>query len=1060
MDYPWLDPQLVAEALEKRADPEITKRGRAWVAQGRVRDLVEEETDDGLVVHGKVLDGGEVLHPALTLSAARVDGECACGARPWPCVHLLAVARSWSRSGPGQVMQAMAGGGRGHWRRLLSALSPGGRRVIASGPDGSLVHWLDVRPATPMVWTLAVSWRLHRTTGRGMGRGKRFSPEDLLAGGGPEVPEAERRIVRTVLACAAVGGEAGDNAVVVAADAVDVALRALAGAEQVRWEGVRTPVMFDLQPVRVSLSGQEQRGGLALELHWEAADGSRWQPEELRVLGSRFPWVENGGVLYPVATAGDGAALAILARRGVEVPAADLPALLGSVVPALENSGVAVTVSGLEGREFVVSPVPRPRLYLSEEAGNLVATLAFTYGDYEIPAEVPESVVGVGAGKETFVRRDMEEEFHAVTHLREFGFRMTDAGRFELEGEDAYDFLLHRLDELSAQWEVFGRGELRRYRVSSTPVSLRVRLAAGMDWLDLSLEAEAEDDDELPVAEVLRALRRGSRYVRLGSGAHALLPEEWGRRLSPILDTLGVGSRSVRVPHYLAPLVEEVAERVPLRAAAGEEAWQRLQSVLRGTAEVPSWPPPEGLQATLRPYQLTGYRWLRFMGEVGFGCILADDMGLGKTVQALALLLSEKAEGRGQPSLVVAPTSVVPNWEAEARRFAPSLRVVRHHGVERREKLDTLHEADLVITSYAVLRRDIEALSEVKWNYAVLDEAQAIKNAATQTARAARRLVARRRLTLTGTPLENHLGELWSQFQFLMPGLLGSEARFAREFARPIVEGDTAVLATLRRRIRPFTLRRLKSEVARDLPEKVESVLLCEMGEEQQRLYRTLLAASRERVLQEVERKGLPRARFSVLEALLRLRQACCLPEILPGGVGDGVPSAKFDLFCEFVSEVVAEGHRILVFSQFVKVLTVLRRWFEAQEISHLYLDGRTRNREERVRRFQEDETVAAFLVSLKAGGAGLNLTGADYVILFDPWWNPAVETQATDRAHRIGQHRKVFAYKMITRDSVEEKILQLQDRKRDLTEKLIESEGTWGDSLTEEDLKELFSMP
>jgi len=583
--------------------------------------------------------------------------------------------------------------------------------------------------------------------------------------------------------------------------------------------------------------------------------------------------------------------------------------------------------------------------------------------------------------------------------------------------------------------------------------SLRARLRAGVDWLDLDLEAEA-GGETVSRRELIRAVRRGGRYVRLGDGSHAALPEQWIQRLGAALEGLGSGSyRSL--PLHLAPVVEEVLAGADAVEIEGRDAWEGLVATLDRSEEGAPEVAPSGLRGELRPYQVQGYQWLRRMGALGLGCVLADDMGLGKTVQTLALLVAEQEKGAGA-SLVVAPTSVVPNWEAEAARFTPDLRVMRYHGADRRERAGALAEHDLVVTSYAVLRRDVEALGAVPWNYVILDEAQAIKNAATQTARAARKLRSRCRLALTGTPLENHLGELWSHFQFLVPGLLGTERQFSRRFARPAVQGDEEAREVLARRIRPFILRRLKAEVARDLPEKVESVLLCELPPEQERLYRSLLEASRSRVLDEIRDKGLAKARFSVLEALLRLRQVCCHPAILPGGVGDGIPSAKFELLKEFIAEVVEEGHRVLVFSQFVKVLTVLRGWFEEAGIPHLYMDGRTRDREERVRRFQEDDSIAAFLVSLKAGGTGLNLTGADYVVLFDPWWNPAVETQATDRAHRIGQTRQVFAYKLIAKGTVEEKVLALQQKKRQLTDDLVRSEATWVGGLTEEEVTAL----
>jgi non-specific serine/threonine protein kinase len=838
--------------------------------------------------------------------------------------------------------------------------------------------------------------------------------------------------------------------------AADRVLRALGRVTHALWQEDRSPVGIGYRPVGVVLAGEPHGGGLELRVRWTETGGDPWEPSRARVVDARPPWVEAEGEIRPVAAVEDASALAWLAERGAAVGETDLPAFFGGAVPDLEARGIAVEAAHLDPAAFLLEEVPTPRLYLSEEGGALVATLRFGYGDFEIPADNPEPALRVGVGAHRpLLRRDMDAEFRCALRLRELGFAATDPGRFELEGDAALDFVRRDLQPLSREWEVFGREDLRRHRVTRVAPSLRARLRAGVDWLDLDLEADAGGQTVRNV-ELVRALRRGGRYVRLGDGSHAELPERWLRQFAAVVEGLGSGSGK-RLPLHLAPLLEEILDGADAVEIEGRDLWEGLVGVLSGRDQGPAEPPPPGLRTELRPYQLQGYRWLRRMGRLGLGCVLADDMGLGKTVQALAMLLAEKAGGRGA-SLVVAPTSVVPNWEAEAARFAPELKVVRYHGVDRKERAGELADHDLAITSYAVLRRDVEGLASVPWNYVILDEAQAIKNAATQTARSARKLRSRGRLALTGTPLENHLGELWSHFQFLVPGLLGTESQFSRRFARPVAQGDEEARETLARRIRPFLLRRLKAEVAQDLPEKVESVLLCELGPEQDRLYRDLLDASRTRVLQEIREKGAAKSRFSVLEALLRLRQACCHPEILPGGAGAGVPSAKFELLKEFVAEVVEEGHRVLVFSQFVKVLTVLRQWFEDAGIPHLYMDGRTRDREERVRRFQEDPSIAAFLVSLKAGGTGLNLTGADYVVLFDPWWNPAVETQATDRAHRIGQTRRVFAYKLIAKGTVEEKVLALQERKRRLTDDLVRSEGTWLQDLTEEDVAALFA--
>jgi SNF2 family DNA or RNA helicase len=451
---------------------------------------------------------------------------------------------------------------------------------------------------------------------------------------------------------------------------------------------------------------------------------------------------------------------------------------------------------------------------------------------------------------------------------------------------------------------------------------------------------------------------------------------------------------------------------------------------------------------------------MAFLHAHRFHGILADDMGLGKTIQALSYLMNLKNRHGPQPNLVIAPTSVVFNWANEAKKFTPDLKVLVLTGPERKDLYEQIGSHDLVITSYAIFRRDVETLTKQNWRAVILDEAQNIKNYRSKTALLVKEIQAQQRWALTGTPLENRLSELWSIFDFLMPGFLGSYPHFKRKYQMPIeAQQSREQLDRLKRRIYPFVLRRLKSEVARELPPKTEVINYCEMNGDQVKLYHEVLAACRRQVFEEVEKRGIERSQVSILTALLRLRQVCCHPELLgPSFKKREVSSGKMDAFKDLVTEVLDEGHRVLVFSQFVEMLSLLRSWLEEAGIAYEYLDGRTRRREERVRSFNENPAIPVFLVSLRAGGTGLNLTGADYVIHYDPWWNPAVQDQATDRVHRIGQTKHVFSYKLITKDTVEEKILQLQENKRSLAKELLSSDSALGKKLTQEDLEYLFS--
>jgi SNF2 family DNA or RNA helicase len=506
-------------------------------------------------------------------------------------------------------------------------------------------------------------------------------------------------------------------------------------------------------------------------------------------------------------------------------------------------------------------------------------------------------------------------------------------------------------------------------------------------------------------------------------------------------------------------------------------AWRDRAAKQSGEARL-ACPPLGHLENVLRPYQKQGVAWLHFLRANSFGGILADEMGLGKTLQTLAFLqtcgrrlqeapsLKSEMDQRlvtsaaTKPHLIVCPTSLVFNWVAEAKKFTPELNVIALHGPERHARFKDIAASDLVITSYALIRRDAEKYRELEFDTVVLDEAQHIKNRQTQNAQAVKAVKADHRLVLTGTPLENSVLDLWSIFDFLMPGYLGSAKDFRERYELPIAKAkDQQAQARLARRLRPFLLRRLKQEVAADLPARLEQIAYCELTPDQRGVYQQILESTRKEVLEAVGAQGLARSRMVVLTALLRLRQVCCdlrllnLENIKPANA-----SGKLELFGELLEEVLDGGHRLLVFSQFTGMLTLLKERLKQAEIEFCYLDGSTTNRAAVVERFQNDSNVPVFLISLKAGGVGLNLTGADTVIHFDPWWNPAVEDQATDRAHRIGQTKVVTSYKLIARDTVEEKILTLQNRKREVIQATIGGEEAFAGALNWEEIQELLA--
>ena len=749
----------------------------------------------------------------------------------------------------------------------------------------------------------------------------------------------------------------------------------------------------------------------------------------------------------------DGAFPLLSRLRGgpLTAAAADLPLFVEALcaLPALPPLELP------EGEDALVQgTAPMPCVMLRSPArsdytnGRLVAEATFDYGGMRVEAARPgPAVYDAAAGR--VLLRDLAAERAAAARLRALGMRE------ERDWRGGGTRLLlppAKLDALVATltaegWRVEAEGVL--YRPAG---ALSTRVRSGVDWFDLE---GAADFGGVAVSfpRLLDAVRRGARTVTLDDGTHGLLPAEWLARLGPLaalgtsLGTVGDGDAAVaaRFTRAQAPLLDALVAELP--AVDVDATFARARDELRRFAGVVPADPPAGFTGTLRGYQREGLGWLAWLRTLGVGGCLADDMGLGKTVQVLAHLEGRREAGAG-PALAVVPRSLLYNWQAEAARFAPGMRVLDYTGTKRpraelRAALDA-SSVDLVLTTYGTLRRDAPTLAAVEFDTVVLDEAQAIKNAGTAASKAARLLRARHRLAVTGTPVENRLDELWALFDFLSPGLLGAargRAAAALGAADAATDEGAAARALLARALRPYILRRTKAEVAPDLPPRQEQTIWVTLGEAERVLYDELRDHYRAELLARVARDGMARSRIHVLEALLRLRQAACHPGLVDPARKDA-PAAKLEVLLERVREVVAEGHKVLVFSQFTKLLALVRTRLDAAGVTYAYLDGRTRDRGTVVTRFQEDPACPVFLVSLKAGGLGLNLTAAEYVFLLDPWWNPAAEAQAVDRAHRIGQTRPVFAARLVARDTVEERVLALQDTKRALVDAVFGEGG------------------
>ncbi len=722
--------------------------------------------------------------------------------------------------------------------------------------------------------------------------------------------------------------------------------------------------------------------------------------------------------------------------RGVPYSQSDVTRLVAHDIPRLRERIDVVIASDRLPRDEQIRP--QVEITLQETVAGLQVATALVYGTpavarvekgtFKILGDV---VPGRDYAAERIVAREFEQRMNMVV-----GFPHV------LPPEQAAAFLRDKLP----LWKgiVRGRVDPERFAISHDPIRAAITVAQRPDgrWqLDVSFEGGSGEAD---VEAVLRAWQMGRSLVPLFEGGYAPLPMDWLSTHGPILrELMDARDATGGIDRNATTSLVELLESEPNVEVPPD--LRKLQDFLVASGGLPDIPLPDGFTGELRGYQDVGYRWLRFLRDVELGGILADDMGLGKTIQALAAI----SDAGGQ-SIVVAPTSVLRNWEREAGRFTPNLSVNVYHGPQRQ-----LDDSDLILTSYALLRKDLPSLQQRRFAYAVLDEAQSIKNPQSQTAKAACRLNADNRLCLTGTPVENSLDELWSLFRYLMPGFLGSRESFRDRYSRPIENGDSSARTALRKKVRPYVLRRLKKQVAAELPSLTDMVERCEMGTEQRKTYDAVRMAARADVQKAIAERGQGGATMHILEALLRMRQACCDPTLLPGEHPAG--SAKLDRLEEIIVELVTEGHKALVFSQWTGLLDRVEPRLRELDVGWARLDGSTRNRQAVIDHFQSDEGPPVFLLSLKAGGTGLNLTAADYVIHLDPWWNPAVQQQATDRAHRIGQDKPVVSIRLVAAHTVEERILDLQDAKRELAEAALGTEGGFVKKLSATELRALF---
>ncbi len=1053
-----MDLQISEADLRTWTTPTHFEEGKRWFESGRVEHYTEENgTFEGRL---SIRDRAQICRFEVT-SSGHCLNKCPCRVSRQEgliCGHVIAIMLAWRQDHADPQAERAE-----RIRKLLEVVPDRRRHFRKIGPTGipAKLHlsfrrnWAEevLKGSMHLIPTVELQSRVRRPDQLHPTQALKLSESDqsLLAlleelAGGPLPPVFEAPVE----------------------DVVQI-LEVLQGQE-IRILDWPAPIRIETSPILPMLTVDLDRasGQLITQLQMDFPRSLPAGTSPLLLLAKKKGWVIGGDRAWPLESVPP-SELGGLRSGPVHIPRERVQAFLQEDLPKLEAS---MLVDNRVDMESFTSSDVAPSYHLELKGGRqfVSGVLHARYGEVQVLANGPEasnvcSLPDPNAPL-AYGGRNREAEKEALAQLAALGFSADSGDRLgTVEGTQAIANLISRIRfEFEPKgWEVDWKGNLKEWVDASAFLLAQVKVDSTdrPDWFRLDMNLRDSVGNPHTEASLRKALSSGKEYLEVGDTL-ILFPRAEVEVLTELVkESSPSEDGGLKLPKRACGYLQSRLASAEGLSAVTSEDWIREASHQNQELELEPVKVEASLSSLLRPYQDVGVRWLRRLEKGGFNGILADDMGLGKTLQTLAWLSLERldTDTRGAPALVVCPSSLVRNWVEECERFLPGKTARAIEGAKRSEQWKHSGDADLVVVSYGMLRRDISIVNSLTWSAVILDEAQHIKNPDTQNAKAAKQLQAPCRLVLTGTPMENQVRDLWSLFDFLMPGYLGTAAEFKKNVSSVIAQGgagsDTA-LDRLRRKLKPFLLRRLKQDVAPDLPPRLERRVFCDLTPAQHAAY-TALESQVKSDMEAAQKSG--GNKLDVLKGLMRLRQLCGHPRLVPELASPPDESGKLDMFFELLDEIIDGGHRALVFSSFTSMLGLVREQLKERNLSHLYLDGSTKNRQDLVHEFNDNKEIPVFLISLMAGGTGLNLTGADVVIHLDPWWNPAAEDQATDRAHRIGQQRTVYAMKLITRNTVEAKVMELQDKKRELIDAALSGDGAVMDTLNWDEIRELVSL-